>query len=166
MNATPVTSADEAARTAAHQALSSYDAAHAWAFSWITVTERLADLAVRATQTLITEQRAIALAMLEERSPLGAWRLQTGYALAGTAKSVAYARHASEIVLGTIADAVTDAESRANRQYLGASEAFEHVAHDATASLFGASSAIARAATEGTARIVDETGKAISDDHD
>lgn len=96
------------------------DTAHEWVYSWIDAAERLFDLTARSAYTLISEQHAVALAMLDERSPSGIWRLQTGYALAGTTKAVAYARHASEIVLGTLADAVAHAESRTSRQYLAA----------------------------------------------
>lgn len=160
MNAYPVTSADESWRDGAQQALSSYEAAHAWAFSWVSATQRLGELAARAAQTLITEQRAISLAMLDERSPFGVWRLQTGYALTGTAKSVAYARHASEIVLGTIADAVTDAESRISRNFFGATEALEHAAND-TSTIVSAQAAASRAVTGSAERIVDASGNAL-----
>ncbi|WP_224010965.1 phasin family protein [Paraburkholderia tropica] len=94
------------------------DTAHEWAYLWIDAAERLFDLTARSAHTLISEQHAVALAMLDERSPAGIWRLQAGYALAGTTKAVAYARHASEIVLGTLADAVAHAESRTTRQYI------------------------------------------------
>lgn len=163
MNANQTIGINDAGRDAEQHPLSPYESAQAWTYSWINATERLADLAARATQTLLAEQRAVTFAMLEEQSPFSVWRLQTDYALTGTAKSVAYARHASEIVLGTIADAVTAAESRISRNFFGATEAIEHVAHDAaTATVLSVQSG--PAAMDSATRIVDASGNALPSD--
>lgn len=115
----------------------------------------------RVPHTLITEQRAVTFAMLDEHSPLGVWRLQTGYALAGSAKAVSYARHASEILLGTLADAVSEAESRMSRQYLGMTAPLKHVADDTASAIVSTQSTTARRVAEGAARIVDASGNML-----
>ena len=84
-----------------------------------------------AVKTLLDEQCAVASKAAEERSPLGAWRLQASYVLAGSAKAVAYWRHASEILMDSLADVVSDAEHRVNDGFLVMTGAFE----DATVGL-------------------------------
>ncbi len=86
---------------------------------------RIAELNSRALSTTLDEQRAIALEAASERSPFDAWRLNASYALAGTAKAAAYWRHVNEILLGAVVDAVTDTESRLNRDFMAWSAAFK-----------------------------------------
>jgi hypothetical protein len=71
-----------------------------------------------AIHTTLDEQRAIALQAAEERSLLGAWRLQASYSLAGTAKAAAYLRHVGDILLGAYADAVNEMENSFNRGFM------------------------------------------------
>ncbi|MGF6962258.1 TIGR01841 family phasin [Paraburkholderia youngii] len=85
---------------------------------FVDVAERLFELNRTAVKTSIDEQFAVTSKALEERSPLGAWRLQASYVLAGSAKAAAYWRHASEILLDSFADVVNDAEQRVNRGFL------------------------------------------------
>ena len=94
----------------------------------IGTAERIAELNRRAIHTTIEEQRAIALGVAAERSPFGAWRLQTSYTLAGTAKATAYWRHFNEIVLDAMVDAVQGAETRLNSTFMTLNRAFEDTA--------------------------------------
>lgn len=82
----------------------------AWAQRCVTAAEQLVDLNRRAVHTAIDEQRAIVEQAASERSWLGVWRLQAGYALASTTKTAAYLRHVTDIALGHYVDAVADAE--------------------------------------------------------
>ncbi|TCG06917.1 hypothetical protein BZM27_22940 [Paraburkholderia steynii] len=79
---------------------------------------RIAELNSKAIHASLDEQRAVALEAANEYSPLGAWRLQTSFALAGTAKAAAYWRHLNEIALDAFTDAVGGAESRINSMFM------------------------------------------------
>ncbi|WP_321921313.1 phasin family protein [Paraburkholderia guartelaensis] len=89
---------------------------------------RIAELNGRALTTTLNEQHAIALESANGHSPFDTWRLNTSYALAGTAKAAAYWRHVNEILPGAIVDAVTGTESRLNRDFMAWSAAFEDTA--------------------------------------
>ncbi|QGZ66700.1 TIGR01841 family phasin [Paraburkholderia acidisoli] len=136
--------------------------AASWMGIWGGAATRLADLTAQAIRTSLDEQRAIALAAAEERSPLGVWRLQTSYSLAGTAKTVAYFRHATEIVLDTLTDAVADAEGRMNQNFMAVTGALEQSAARGEATILTAEVPSPAQAAEGAAQIVDAAGKAVS----
>ncbi|RZF26489.1 phasin family protein [Paraburkholderia sp. UYCP14C] len=98
---------------------------YATASLYVGAAEKLFELNRTAVLTSIDEQCAVAIKAADERSLLAAWRLQASYVFAGTAKAVAYWRHASEILLDTYADAVSDAENRLNRGFLAMTGALE-----------------------------------------
>ncbi len=128
----------------------------------IRTTERVTELNHRAIQTAIDEQRVVALEAAAERSPLGAWRLQTSYALAGTAKTVAWWRHINEIVLGAVAEAVNAAESRANSNFMALSTAFEDTVSGVGSTILTGDPAHAADGVMKAVRIVDTDGKVVS----
>ncbi|WP_322102458.1 phasin family protein [Paraburkholderia sp. J41] len=135
-----------------------------WVGIWSGAAARLGDLTAQAIRTSLDEQRAIALAAAEESSPLGVWRLQTSYSLTGAAKTVAYFRHAAEIVLDTMTHAVADAEGRVNQHFLAMTGAMTHTAEQAAAQ--GESSLVSADASaqvaDSAVRIVDAAGNAVS----
>ncbi|MEM5425974.1 phasin family protein [Paraburkholderia ferrariae] len=92
---------------------------------YVETAGRIAELNSHAFSTTLNEQRAIAIESASERSPFDAWRLNAGYALAGTVKTAAYWRHINEIMLGAIVDCVSGIESRLNRDFMAWSNAFE-----------------------------------------
>lgn len=94
----------------------------------VGTAERITELNRHAIHTTIEEQRAIAMEVAAERSPFGAWRLQTSYTLAGTAKATAYWRHFNEIVLDAMVDAVHGAEARLSSTFMTLNRAFEDTA--------------------------------------
>lgn len=134
--------------------------AASWVGIWGGAAARLADLTAQAIRTSLDEQRAIALAAAEESSPLGVWRLQTSYSLAGTAKTVAYFRHATEIVLDTMTHAVADAEGRVNQNFMAVTGALEHTASRGSSAILSADTPAQ--VVDSSAQIVDEAGKAVS----
>ncbi|MEP9327280.1 TIGR01841 family phasin [Paraburkholderia phymatum] len=129
---------------------------------YIRTVERITELNSRAIQTAIDEQRVVALEAASERSPLGAWRLQTGYALAGTAKVVAWWRHASEIVLGAAAEAVAAAENRANSHFMALSSALEDTVSGVGSTVLTGDPAPAVSGVKKAVQIVDTDGKVVS----
>jgi phasin family protein len=137
---------------------------NAWAERCVTAAERLAELNRQAIQTSIEEQRAIALEALDERSLLGAWRLQASYSLTGTAKAAAYFRHVGEIVLTAYADAVNDTESHLNRVFWDMTNTLDGAASAARSSVLAVESTASEAARSinESVQIVDAEGKAVS----
>ena len=129
---------------------------------YIRTSERITELNSRAIQTAIDEQRVVALEAAGERSPLGAWRLQTSYALAGTAKVVAWWRHANEIVLGAAAEAVTAAERRLNSNFMAFSSAFEDTICGVGSTVLTGDPAHAVSGVKKAMQIVDKDGKVVS----
>ncbi|MGT2477701.1 TIGR01841 family phasin [Paraburkholderia terrae] len=125
-------------------------------------TERVTELNNRAIQTAIDEQRVVALEAAAERLPLGAWRLQTSYALAGTAKTVAWWRHINEIVLGAVAEAVNAAESRVNSNFMALSSAFEDTVSGVGSTILTGDPAHAADGLKKAAQIFDTDGKVVS----
>jgi phasin family protein len=123
---------------------------------FVDAAERLFELNRTAVKTSIDEQCAVALKAVEERSPLGAWRLQASYVLAGSAKAVAYWRHASEILLGSFANAVSDAEHRVNRGFLVMTGVLEDATVGLGSSILTADSGPATQSTEETAQIISQ----------
>ncbi|MBB5414299.1 phasin family protein [Paraburkholderia sp. CNPSo 3155] len=119
-------------------------------------TERLFELNRTAVKTSIDEQCVVALKALEERSPLGAWRLQASYVFAGSAKAVAYWRHASEILLDSFADAVSDAEHRVNRGFLVMTGAMEDASVGLGSSILMGDPGPATQSMEETAQIISQ----------
>jgi phasin family protein len=115
---------------------------------------RLLELNRTAAQTAIDEQRAVTMKAAEERSPLGAWRLQASYTMAG-AKLVAYWRHACEIILDAYAEAVADAESHLNQGFLTMTGALEDATIGVASSIVTGDPARATASMEETASIVE-----------
>ncbi|MBP0596043.1 TIGR01841 family phasin [Paraburkholderia sp. LEh10] len=128
----------------------------------IETAERIAELNVRAFHTTIDEQRAIALEAASECSPFGAWRLQASYAMAGTAKAVAYWRHVNEIVLGAVVDAVNGAESRLNSNFMALNRALEDSASGVGSSILTGDPAHAVQGVREAVRIVGTDPKVVS----
>jgi phasin family protein len=128
---------------------------------YVAAAEQLAELNSRAIHTTLDEQRAIALQAAEERSLLGAWRLQASYALAGSAKAAAYLRHVGDILLGAYADAVNEAESSFNRGFMAMTGMADNVAVGAGSLILQPGSTLATS-QEQTARIVDEKGEVVA----
>ncbi|CAD6562518.1 phasin family protein [Paraburkholderia sabiae] len=128
----------------------------------IRTAERIAELNNRAIQTAIDEQRVVALEAAAARSPLGAWRLQTSYALAGTAKVVAWWRHVNEIMLGAAAEAVTAAESRVNSNFMALSSALDETASGVGSTVLTGEPAHAVGGMKKAVQIVDTHGKVVS----
>ncbi|MEX3936646.1 TIGR01841 family phasin [Paraburkholderia phymatum] len=121
----------------------------------VGTAERLFELNRKAIQTSIEEQRAVSLKAAEEVSPLGAWRLHASYVLAGTAKVVAYWRHASEIILDGYADAVSEAENRLNRGFLTITGALDDVTAGVGSSMLTGDPALATASMKETAAMTE-----------
>ncbi|MFC0398780.1 TIGR01841 family phasin [Paraburkholderia rhizosphaerae] len=132
-----------------------------WSGVYVSAVERLAELNSRAIHTSLEEQRAIALQAAEERSLLGAWRLQASYSLAGTAKAAAYLRHVGDILLGAYADAVNEVETSFNRSFMSMTGAVDRAASAAGSSILKLDEQLATIPGE-TARIVDQQGKAVA----
>ena len=125
----------------------------------VDVAEQLADLNRRTARTVLDEQRAVALEAAGEHSPLGAWRLQAGLALAGIAKAAAYWRHYGDIVLEGYANAVTEVEHGLNDGFMAFTGAVDSASSGAASSL--ATGDLARA-TEGikeAVQIVEKAGR-------
>jgi phasin family protein len=121
----------------------------------VGMAERLFELNRKAIHTSIDEQRAVSLMAAEEASPLGAWRLHASYVLAGTAKVVAYWRHASEIILDGYADAVSEAENRLNRGFLAVTGALDDVTAGVGSSILTGDPAPATASMKETAEMTE-----------
>ncbi|WP_225034539.1 TIGR01841 family phasin [Paraburkholderia sp. XV] len=96
---------------------------------------RIAELNSKAIHESLDEQQAVALEASNECSPLGAWRLQTSFALAGTAKAAAYWRHLNEIALDAFTDAVGGAESRINSTFIALNRSLDEATDGVRASL-------------------------------
>ncbi|MDR6385389.1 TIGR01841 family phasin [Paraburkholderia caribensis] len=96
---------------------------------------RIAELNSKAIHASLDEQRAVALEAANECSPFGAWRLQTSFALAGTAKAAAYWRHLNEIALDAFVDAVGGAESRINSTFMALHGSLDEATSGVRASL-------------------------------
>ncbi|MEI5997103.1 phasin family protein [Paraburkholderia bengalensis] len=129
---------------------------------YIRTAERLAELNSRAMNTAIDEQRVVALEAAAARSPFGAWRLQTSYALANTAKAVAWWRHVNEIMLGAAAEAVNNAESRVNSNFMALSSAFEDAVSGVGSSILTGDPAHAVNGMNKAVQIVDTDGKVVA----
>ncbi len=127
----------------------------------VGTAERIAELNSRAIHTTIDEQRAIALEATDECSPFGAWRLQTSYALAGTAKAVAYWRHFNAIVLDAVVNAVNVAETRVNSNFMALNGAFEDTASGVASSILTGDPAPAVRGVDQAVQILDTDGKAV-----
>jgi phasin family protein len=149
---------DRASESAAWAAAGMSDLAELY----IRTAERIMELNSRAIQTAIDEQRVVALEAAAERSPLGAWRLQTSYTLAGTAKIVAWWRHANEIVLDAAAEAVTSAENRVNSNFMALSGAFEDTVSRVGSTILTGDPAPAAGGMTKAMQIVDTDGKSVS----
>ncbi|WP_230561180.1 TIGR01841 family phasin [Paraburkholderia translucens] len=121
---------------------------------YVGAAERFFELNRTAVLTSIDEQCAVAVKAADERSMLGAWRLQAGFAFAGTAKAVAYWRHATEIMLDTYADAVSDAENRLNRGFLAVTGALEDMTVGVGSSILTGDPALASESMKETADII------------
>ncbi|ALL69086.1 phasin family protein [Paraburkholderia caribensis MBA4] len=96
---------------------------------------RIAELNSKAIHASLDEQQAVALEAANEYSLLGAWRLQTSFALAGTAKAAAYWRHLNEIALDAFTDAVGGAESRINSTFIALNRSLDEATDGVRASL-------------------------------
>jgi phasin family protein len=96
---------------------------------------RIAELNSMAIHASIDEQQAVALEAANEYSPFGAWRLQTSFALAGTAKTAAYWRHMNAIALDAFVGAVAGAESRVNSTFMVLNRSLDEAATGVRASL-------------------------------
>jgi phasin family protein len=157
----PVILAPETPEASAGRAASAVKDLTGWGGVYVTAVERLAELNSRAIHTTLDEQRAIAIQAAEERSLLGAWRLQASYSLAGTAKAAAYLRHVGDILLGAYADAVNEAETSFNRSFMSLTGAVDRAASAAGSSILELDAKLATVPNE-TPRIVDEKGETMS----
>jgi phasin family protein len=128
---------------------------------WMEAVERLAELNNRAMHTTLAEQQAIALQAAEERSLLGAWRLQSSYSLAGTAKAAAYLRHVGDILLGAYADAVNEAETSFNRGFMAMTGMVDNASRRASSAVLDLGPDLT-ARPDRSARIVDDKGEVVS----
>ena len=148
----------KAAEHAATHITDGYEAASLY----VGAAEKFLELNRTAILTSIDEQCAVATKAADERSLLGAWRLQASYAFAGTAKAVAYWRHASEIFLDAYADAVSDAENRLNRGFLAMTGALEDMTVGVGSSILTGDPELATERIKETADIIAPRGNGKS----
>lgn len=120
----------------------------------VQTMERIAELNCKAVHASLDEQRAIAMEAAGECSPFEAWRLQTCFALAGTAKVAAYWRHLNEITLGALVDAVGSAERRVNSTFVAMIRSMEETSSGTTSPLFTGEPAFAAENVRDAARII------------
>ena len=134
---------------------------NAWMELCVATAGQLGRLNSRALHTAMDEQRAVVLEAANERSWLGAWRLQVSYALAGVTKTAAYLRHASDIVLGAYTDAVAEAERGLNRSCMAVTGLLDDVGSGVSPLIVADDQDVATHAI-GASQIVDTEGRAVS----
>jgi phasin family protein len=161
VSASVILETGEAAKTPASHAASAINDLTGLTAVWIEAVARLAELNNRAIHTTLAEQQAIALQAAEEHSLLGAWRLQSSYSLAGTAKAAAYLRHVGDILLGAYADAVNEAETSFNRSFMAITGMADNASARASSAVLDLGPDLA-ARPDRTARIVNEKGDVVS----
>jgi phasin family protein len=127
----------------------------------VGTTEQIVELNRRAIRATIDEQQAVAAEAANEYSPFGVWRLQTSYALAGTAKAASYWRHVNEILLGAFADAVNQTESRLNDSFMAISGALEDTASGVGSALLTGDPSRAVEGVKDAVQIVDTEGNVV-----
>jgi phasin family protein len=120
----------------------------------IDTTGRIAELNSKAIHASIDEQLAIATEAASEYSPFGACRLQTSFALAGTAKVAAYWRHLNEIALDAFVEAVGSAESRVNSTFLALNRSIEETTSGVVSPLLAGDPAHAPQGAKGAVQII------------